>query len=113
MKLEELYKKVFVACVQFAVYQKKQVQKDIEKILPDLKKFTNDFFVKNKYGIQEEDYIFLQKFLLNILQDFMEGMENRDRVLLEDTLEYGLKPFLELFFDEQDLIKLREETMDE
>lgn len=114
MQVEELYKKVFYTCTQFAVYQKKDVQKNVEQLLPLLNEYADFFLTENQYGLKEEDYRLLQQLLINILQDIMQGLENRDNVLLEDTIEYGLKEFLELFIiEEQELMALREASKNE
>ena len=51
--------------------------------------------------------------MIDILKDIMQAMENRDNILLEDTLEYGLKPFLELFLEDKKIMMLREACADE
>ena len=42
-EIETLYKKVFFICVQFAVYEKEDIQKRIEEIIPELNSFTTFF----------------------------------------------------------------------
>lgn len=114
MGIEELYSKVFGICVQFAVYQKKNVRDNIKKILPNLEVFTKEFLKNNNNVLVEEDYHLLKQLLLDILDDIAQGMENQDEVLLEDALEYGLKELLELLIiDEDKLRQLREESVDE
>ena len=82
--------------------------------MPLLNNFVKFFLQRNVYELDEEDYQLLQQLLLQILQDMMQALENRDIVLLEDTVEYGLKTFLELFFsDEQELQELREVAINE
>ena len=105
-EIETLYKKVFFICVQFAVYEK-------EDIIPELNSFTTFFLEENTFKLNLEDYQLLQQLLIDILKDIMQAMENRDNILLEDTLEYGLKPFLELFLEDKKIMMLREACADE
>lgn len=114
MNIEELYKKVFYSCVQFAVYQKENIIDDVKQILPFLNEFTQEFLSGNYFGLKEEDYQLLRQLLLDILNDIVQGMEQHDIVLLEDTIEFGLKEFVEMFIpDEQELQRLREESVSE
>ncbi len=112
-EIETLYKKVFSICVQFAVYEKEDIQKRIEEIIPELNSFTTFFLEENTFKLNLEDYQLLQQLLIDILKDIMQAMENRDNILLEDTLEYGLKPFLELFLEDKKIMMLREACADE
>ena len=107
---QELYKKVYVACVEFAVYNKKNILENAEKFWPLLNEFINEFLKENIYGINEEDYQLLQQLLINILNDMVQAMDNRDSVLMADTVEYGLREFLELFFDEEEVMLLKREA---
>ena len=82
--------------------------------MPLLNNFVNEFFGENVFGLEEGDYQLLKQLLLDILNDITAGMEQRDRVLLEDAVEYGLKEFVELFIpDESELQRLREESVSE
>lgn len=114
MDIEELYKKIFYSCVQFAVYKKKDIIENVKQLLPLLNNFANEFLHTNCFGLEEEDYQQLKQLLLDILNDIAQGMEQRDIVLLEDTIEFGLKEFVEMFIpDEQKLKGLREESVSE
>lgn len=113
MNLEELYKKVFNICVGFAVYNKTNIIEEMYKILPEIKKNSMKILENNIYNMEDADYNALRTFLLEILQDIIQGIEQRDTVLLEDVCEYGLKKFLELFFTEEKLLDLRKEASDE
>lgn len=114
MEIEELYKKVYRACVEFAVYRKKNIKENVADFLPALGQFANKFLEENHFGFDEEDYQQLRRLLLNILNDITQGLEQRDNVLLEDTVEFGLKEFLELFvMDEGELRRLKEESFSE
>ena len=114
MEIEELYKRIYRACVEFAVYQKKNIKENVTAFLPLLGEFANQFLEENYFGFDGEDYRQLKQLLLNILSDIAQGMEQDDKVLLEDVVEFGIKEFLELFIpDEEKLRRLREESFSE
>ena len=54
-EIETLYKKVFSICVQFAVYEKEDIQKRIEEIIPELNSFTTFFLEENTFKLNLED----------------------------------------------------------
>ena len=114
MEIEELYKRIYRACVEFAVYQKKNIKENVTAFLSLLGEFANQFLEENYFGFDGEDYRQLKQLLLNILSDIAQGMEQDDKVLLEDVVEFGIKEFLELFIpDEEKLRRLREESFSE
>ncbi len=108
MELAGLYQKVFQACIDFAVYQKKNIREHVEGALPLLEEFSDVFLGEQMEETGGEDYQYLQMVWMDILKDIALGLKENDRILLEDTVEYGLKVFLELFFEEQELKELKE-----
>ncbi|MDD7642134.1 MAG: hypothetical protein PUK75_06640 [bacterium] len=107
MNIAELYKIVFSTCVEFAVYQK-DVVSNVEQMLPMLNELGSLYFTENYYRLDEEDYHLVQMLLTDILKDITQGLEQQDRVLLEDTLEYGLLKFLEIFLEDDEILALKE-----
>ena len=108
--MEELYKDVFRSCVSFAVYEENSIIKDLLNYWDNLKSFIDFFCKKNELSIDEEDYNNLKKVLLEITNDIVNGINNKDIILLEDTVEFGLLPFLEMFFSDKELVKMKEEV---
>lgn len=113
MEIEVLYKKVYCACVEFAVYQKKNIKERIIEFWPVLGVFAKQFFEKSDFEFEEE-YLQLRQVLLEIINDIVQGMEQEDIILLQDAVEFGLKEFLEIFISsEEELRQLREESFSE
>lgn len=109
MDISELYQDVFKMCIEFSAYQKNNVRENVKNILPVLGEFSEIILREHGLEIDAEDYRYLHESWVGILEDIASGMKENDRILLEDTVEYGLKAFLELFFEEQEVRKLREE----
>ena len=72
--------------------------------------YENDIVV---FEIDKTDYEKLQLLFINIIRDLSQGLKNKDVVLLEDAMEYGLLPFLEIFMDEDEVSRLKEESVNE
>lgn len=106
--LEQLYVKVFRLCVSFAVYQK-NIMNELQEIFPEIRYIAEEILHTEDLGLNQEEDQFVRRLLIDILEDLVQAMTYQDEVLLEDTIEYGLKEFLELFIpDENRLQELRE-----
>lgn len=71
------------------------------------------FLRENVFEIDKTDYEKLQLLFINIIRDLSQGLKNKDVVLLEDAMEYGLLSFLEIFMDEDEVSRLKEESVNE
>ena len=89
MSIKQIYTKVLKSCIGFSVYGTKKVEEETT------------------------DYEKLQLLFINIIRDLSQGLKNKDVVLLEDAMEYGLLSFLEIFMDEDEVSRLKEESVNE
>lgn len=111
--LEQLYVKIFELCAKFAVYHE-SVMDAVRLIFPEIKCLAEDILYTEDLGLNEEDGRLVRQLLVDILQDLVQSITYQDEVLLEDTLEYGLKDFLEMFIaDDERLQQLKEESQNE
>lgn len=111
--VEQLYVKVFGLCASFAVYRKNIMNK-IRAIFPEIRCIAEEILHTADLGLNQEEDRFVRQLLIDTLEDLVQAMTYQDEVLLEDTVEYGLKEFLELFIsDENRLQELREESRHE
>lgn len=78
-----------------------------------LNEFYDRFLRENVFEIDKTDYEKLQLLFINIIRDLSQGLKNKDVVLLEDAMEYGLLSFLEIFMDEDEVSRLKEESVNE
>ena len=112
-QLEQLYIKIFGICARFAVYHENVLQ-EAQVLLPDIQLLAEDILHTEDLGLNKEDDRLVRQLLIYILEDLVQSIAYQDEVLLEDTLEYGLKDFLEMFIaDEVRLQELREESQHE
>lgn len=111
--LEQLYVKVFGLCASFAVYRK-NIMNEIRAIFPEIRCIAEEILHTADLGLNQEEDRFVRQLLIDTLEDLVQAMTYQDEVLLEDTVEYGLKELLELFIsDENRLQELREESRHE
>lgn len=112
MNLEKLYKRVFYICIKIAAYEKFNIVVEMRMLLPELKSFMVEFLEANK-DTEPEEYQIVQGVLLELMEDIVEGIKQGDVILLEDTCQYGLIRFLEIFFTEEEVQVLRKDAINE
>ena len=113
MDKKQLYKRVWNACVGFSVYGKKNAEEKSMEMLPELSEFYEEILKENTLQLEKTDFDIIRKLFITIIKDFFQGLKNKDIILLEDTMEYGLLPFLELFIDDTEVQRMKEESMNE
>lgn len=113
MELAHIYKQVFFACFRTSVYKKHDMGDRLKAWMPSLSEITEKVIQNNCYGLESQTYEDICVWWNSILSDILEGMTQRDTVLLEDAVEFGLKEFLECFLSEEELQKIRRESVDE
>ena len=100
-KIRNLYQEVNRIAVEYMVFQKRNNISEIEKIMPQIQEFILWFLGGNIFDIEDEFYEELSQNLLGILSDMSLAMQQNDRVLMHDAVNYGLVLFLEMFLPEQ------------
>lgn len=112
-QLEQLYVKIFGLCAGFAVYRESILQ-PAQAILPEITCVAEEILHTEDFGLNEEEDRLVRQLLLDILDDLVQSITYQDEVLLEDTLEYGLKEYLEMFITDEDRLReLRGESQHE
>lgn len=74
-----------------------------KELFPQIQEFSDWFFKENVFEIDEVLYQKLQINLVDILKDCITAMEENDRVLMLDALEYGISEYLQMFLPENAL----------
>jgi hypothetical protein len=96
-KIEKLYEQLQSISDDLLKYQVRGNLAEIKKIIPQMQEFAMWFLETNKFGIEEELYQDMSKNLVKILEDIVSALEQEDRVLLYDAVEYGMMEYLALF----------------
>lgn len=96
-KIEKLYQELGDITAQFLIYQMRDNIERTKKLVPEIQEFVFWFLEGNRFGIEEEFYQGMVSNLLVILKDILKALEIDDKVLLHDSVAYGLIEYLELF----------------
>ena len=75
---------------------------EIKKIIPQIQDFVSWFLNENIFDIDNTLYGDLRRNLVEILQDMCLAMQNEDRVLMHDAVNYGLVLYLEMFLPDEE-----------
>ena len=96
----ELREKIDGICIEYHYFKNENVIEKAKEIIPTIQKFCTGFLQGNSYGISEEEYQNLQVFVIDVLKDYVAGIEQEDVVWIIDTLDYGLRELIELYIDD-------------
>lgn len=97
---KELLKKITQICVEYHYFKKTDAIEKGKEMAEEIQQFTSGFLQGNIYGMTEEEYTGLKNYVLQVLKDYMEAVEQQDIVLMIDTLDYGLRELINIFIDE-------------
>lgn len=92
--MKEIIQEILYIIEQICEYYKKTHDIILNKELilnlnSKLQQYTNEYLVNiDKTGMEG------QNIWIEMLTDCMNAIENKDNVLLVDTLKYGIKPFI-------------------
>lgn len=100
-KIRQLYIDTSQITVDYLFLKKRNIVERAWKLFPQLQKFSSWFLLENEFDIEEDVYLYMKVQLMEILKDYMEGIEKKDMVLLHDALDYGLVEFLKPFISEE------------
>ncbi len=99
-KIRQLYKSLRDDVIEYMYYQSVKNCDEIVALIPQIQEFLEWFMGGNIFGIEEEIYAGMCNDLIDILKDILEAVEQRDHVLLNDAVAYGLMEYLKLFMEE-------------
>lgn len=93
---------VDTACGGYYLFKDEDVLTKAKAAAGQIRDYCSFFLKGNVFGIPEEEYQNLYRFVLQVLEDFVEAVEQEDTVLMLDTLDYGLRELLEIYLDKKD-----------
>lgn len=105
-RMEELARKLTKELngigIDYYLYKKGGVIDRAQALAGEIRDFCGFFLNGNVlFGMDEADYSDLNRFVVGVLEDYMEALSQRDTVLMLDTLDYGLRELLRIFTGEE------------
>lgn len=96
-KARALWVIIDTICGGYHIYKDEKVIEKAKKAAGQIKEYCTCFLQGNIFGIEEEMYQKLCCYVVQVLEDFVEAMEQEDTVLMLDTLDYGLRDIVDLY----------------
>lgn len=99
---EEIRDEIDKICGGYHYYKDENILVRSRKLAGDIQQFCSYFLQGNVFGMEEGEYEKLQRYVLGVLQDYIEALEQQDMVYMLDTLDYGLRELLDIFADTEE-----------
>ena len=96
---KELKKDIDIICIGYHYDRQTNVVEKGKELSEKIQRFASFFLQGNIFGIEEDEYGGLKAYTLQVLEDYVQALEQRDMVLMIDTLDYGLRELLYIFID--------------
>lgn len=95
----ELIKEIDQLCIEYYYFKSHGTIERSKKIISIIQDFITIFLNGNIFGIDDVEYENIRNYSLEVLRDINDALENRDEILMIDTLAYGLRSLAEIFID--------------
>lgn len=97
----KLKKEIDTICGGFHYHKDENVLGRSRELADEIREFCSYFLQGNIFGMEETEYLNFQQYILQVLKDYMEAIQQQDMVFMLDTLDYGLRELLNIFIDEE------------
>ncbi len=97
---KELRRDIDLICIGYHYDRQTNVVEKGKALSKKIEELVSVFLKGNIFDMEEEEYIGLQNYVLQVLRDYTQALEQRDMVLMIDTLDYGVRELLMVFIDD-------------
>lgn len=85
--------------IEYHYFKSTQTIEMARALADDIRQFCSALLQENVFGVEEAEYVEFQKYVVGVLEDYMESLRQSDAVLMADTLDYGLRELLNIFIN--------------
>lgn len=96
---KELRNKIDTICGRYHYYKDGTVLEKSLGLAVDIRQYCSYFLQGNIFGLEDAEYTELQLYVMQVLKDYMEALEQKDLVYMLDTLDYGLRELLNFYIN--------------
>lgn len=96
----ELIQGIDTVCEGYHYYKDEEiVLEKAPEFVTKIQKICGFFLQGNLFGLEEEEYLGLQSYVVEVLRDYTEALEQRDILYILDTLDYGVRELVHIYID--------------
>lgn len=96
-KAKELWVIIDTVCGGYHIYKDEKVIEKVRKAAGKIQEYCAFFLQGNIFGMEEEEYQKLYRYVVQVLEDFVEALEQGDTIWILDTLDYGLRELVDIY----------------
>lgn len=93
----DLKKEIDNICGGYHYYKDENVIPRAKQMAGRIAEFCAYFLNGNIFRMEESEYQKLQSYVTQVLEDYMEALQQDDLVFMLDTLDYGLRELLDIY----------------
>ena len=97
---KQLRRDIDLICIGYHYDRQTNVVEKGKALSKKIEELVSVFLKGNIFDMEEAEYIGLQNYVLQVLRDYTQALEQRDMVLMIDTLDYGVRELLMVFIDD-------------
>lgn len=105
-EMEELAKrlsgKIDNICGGFHYYKNENVLNRSQELANDIQQFCSCFLQGNIFGMEDEEYAGFEQYVIQVLEDYMEALKQKDMFYMLDTLDFGLRELLNIYIEAEE-----------
>lgn len=103
MEMEELARRlsnqIDSICEGYHYYKDENVMRPSLELAQDIRLFCSYFLQGNIFGMEEKEYTEFERYVVQVLEDYMEAVKQQDMFYMLDTLDFGLRELLNIYID--------------
>ncbi|MCI9173915.1 MAG: hypothetical protein HFH49_03070 [Lachnospiraceae bacterium] len=99
---EELRRGIGMICIAFYYEKDEEILLKAKALGERIQKFCSSFLQGNIYGMEDREYQELKQYVIQVLEDYLEALEQQDSVYMVDTLDYGLRELVNIYIDKEE-----------
>lgn len=94
---EELLQEINQICGSYHYFRQADAVEQGIGLSGKIQQFISALLERNVFGMDEQEWENFQKNILQLLKDYAEAAQQKDAVLMVDTLDYGFREWLTIF----------------
>ncbi len=110
---QELIRGIDIICLNFHYNKDENIFLKSIELADRIQRFCGSFLQGNIYGMEDEEYQNFGQFVIHVLEDYLEALEQKDSIFLVDTLDHGLRDLVNIYISDERERKEVEEKEEE